>query len=99
MTISTSEVPVPAATGLAVTEDALRVDLSDGRTLTVPLAWFPRLLHSTSAERNDWRLIGEGEGIHWPAVDGDISIESLIVGRPSTESASSLRDWLSRRSG
>lgn len=99
MTISANEVRVPAAIGLAVTDDALRVDLSDGRTLTVPLAWFPRLLHATSAERSDWRLIGEGEGIHWPAIDEDVSIESLIVGRPSTESDKSLRDWLSRRSG
>lgn len=99
MTISASEVPVPTAIGLAVTDDALRVDLSDGRTLTVPLAWFPRLLHATPAERNDWRLIGDGEGIHWPAVDEDISVEGLIAGRPSTESDKSLRDWLSRRSG
>ena len=99
MTISANDVRVPAAVGLAVTEDALRVDLRDGRTLTVPLAWFPRLLHATAAERSDWRLIGEGEGIHWPAVDEDISIEALIAGRPSTESASSLRDWLSRRTG
>jgi hypothetical protein len=99
MTISANEVRVPAAIGLAVTDDALRVDLSDGRTLTVPLAWFPRLLHATSAERSDWRLIGEGEGIHWPAIDEDVSIEALIVGRPSTESDKSLRDWLSRRSG
>jgi hypothetical protein len=99
MTISANEARLPSAVGLAVTEDALRVDLSDGRTLSVPLAWFPRLLHATSAERDDWRLIGDGEGVHWPAIDEDISIEALIAGRPSAESASSLRDWLSRRTG
>lgn len=97
MTISAGEARVPAAVGLAVTDDALRVDLSDGRTLTVPLAWYPRLLHATPEERGRWRLIGGGEGIHWPAVDEDISIEALIAGRPSAESASSLHDWLSRR--
>ncbi len=99
MTISARDLHVPAATGLAVSDDALAVELSDGRTLTVPLAWYPRLLHATAAERAQWRLIGEGEGIHWPSIDEDISVEALIAGRPSAESDKSLRDWLSRRSG
>lgn len=99
MTISASEVRVPAAVGAAVTDDTLCVELSDGRTLTVPLAWFPRLLHATPTERADWRLIGDGEGIHWSAIDEDISVEALIAGRPSAESDKSLRDWLSRRPG
>jgi hypothetical protein len=83
--------------GLTLTEDTLSVELSDGRTLSVPLVWFPRLLHATPKERLDWRLVGNGEGIHWPAVDEDISVEGLIAGRPSGESAQSLKDWLSRR--
>ena len=99
MTISASELHVPEAVGLSVGEDAFSVELSDGRTLTVPLAWYPRLLHASSEERADWRLIGKGEGFHWPAIDEDISVEALIAGRPSTESDKSLRDWLSRRPG
>jgi hypothetical protein len=88
---------VPSAVGLTLTNDTLSVELSDGRTLSVPLAWFPRLLHATPKERLDWRLVGNGEGIHWPAVDEDISVEGLIAGKPSAESAQSLKSWLSRR--
>jgi hypothetical protein len=97
MTISAGETRVPSAVGLTLTDDTLSVELDDGRTLSVPLAWFPRLLHATAKERLDWRLIGNGEGIHWPAVDEDVSVEGLIAGRPSSESAQSLKDWLSRR--
>jgi hypothetical protein len=89
---------MPSAIGLTLTDDTLNVELSDGRTLSVPLAWYPRLLHATPNERGDWRLVGKGEGIHWPGVDEDIGVEGLIAGRPSSESAQSLRDWLSRRS-
>jgi hypothetical protein len=89
---------MPSAVGLTLTDDTLSVDLSDGRTLSVPLAWYPRLLHATPNERLDWRLVGKGEGIHWPAVDEDISVEGLIAGRPSSESDQSLRRWLSQRS-
>jgi len=80
-----------------VTEDALIADLVDGRTITVPLAWFPRLAHSTPAERLNWRLIAGGEGIHWPDLDEDISVESLLAGRRSGESQESLRRWLQQR--
>ncbi len=66
------------ATDVQVTEDALRVVLADGRELTAPLAWFPRLLEATPEQRRHWRLIGRGQGIHWPDVDEDISIESLL---------------------
>jgi hypothetical protein len=97
MTISAGEIRMPSAVGLTLTDDTLNVELSDGRTLSVPLAWYPRLLHATPNERLDWRLVGKGEGIHWPAVDEDISVEGLIAGWPSSESAQSLRDWLSRR--
>ncbi|MDO8755365.1 MAG: DUF2442 domain-containing protein, partial [Anaerolineales bacterium] len=75
------EIRMVSAQNVNVTDDALIVDLSDGRTVSVPLAWFPRLLHGTPEERNKWRLIGDGEGIHWPDLDEDISIENLILGK------------------
>jgi len=73
------------------------MDLSDGRTVFVPLAWFPRLLHGTPEERNKWRLIGDGEGIHWPDLDEDISVENLILGKSSGESQKSFKKWLEAR--
>lgn len=91
------EVRIPEAVNIAVTDDSLTVDLSDGRTLIVPLAWYPRLLHGTPAERNHWRLIGRGEGIHWPDLDEDLSVEGLLAGRPSGESQRSFRRWLESR--
>jgi hypothetical protein len=89
--------PPPLATLPAVGDDTLAVELSDGRSLAVPLAWYPRLLHATAAERLRWRLIGQGDGIQWPDVDEDISVVSLIAGRPSSESSASLQRWLARR--
>lgn len=86
------------ATNVAISEDTLQVDLSDGRTLSVPLVWFPRLMAGSEAERNNWRLIGKGVGIHWEDLDEDISVEGLIAGRPSGESAGSFQRWLQRRS-
>jgi hypothetical protein len=80
MTISAVEMLVPLAERVSVTEDTLSVDLSDGRTIAVPLAWFPRLLHATQRERSHWRLIGKGQGIHWPELDEDISAEPCIRG-------------------
>ena len=68
-----------------VTDDTLSVDLSDGRTIAVPLAWYPRLLHGSVEERNSWRLIGRGEGIHWNRLDEDISVKNIILGQPSGE--------------
>lgn len=82
---------------VAVRRDALVVDLADGRTITAPLAWFPRLKHGTPAERSSWRLIGGGQGIHWPDLDEDISVESLLAGRRSGETQESLRRWLKQR--
>jgi hypothetical protein len=75
----------------------LVVDLVDGRTITVPLAWYPRLTHGSPAERAHWRLIGEGEGIHWPDLDEDIGIDGLLAGRRSGETQASLRRWLEGR--
>ncbi len=82
---------------VAVTEDSLVIDLIDGRSITAPLVWYPRLLNGTAGERNNWRLIADGEGIHWPDLDEDLSVDSLIVGRPSGESPQSLKRWLETR--
>lgn len=97
MNISGTELRAALARSVSVTEDALIADLADGRTITVPLAWFPRLAHGTPAERNNWRLIAGGEGIHWPDLDEDISVESLLAGRRSGETQESLRRWLQGR--
>jgi hypothetical protein len=83
---------------VTVTEDTLTVDLDDGRTISAPLAWYPRLLHSTAKERNNWRLIGKGQGIHWPDADEDISVANILLGKPSGESQSSFQRWLEGRS-
>ena len=83
MSISSIEIGVPNAESVTVTKDTLSVDLSDGRTISVPLSWFPRLVHATLAERSNWRLIGKGHGVHWPDIDEDISIEGLLAGRDS----------------
>ena len=85
------------AQNVVVTDEALTVDFTDGRTISAPLAWYPRLMHGTPQERNNWRLIGNGEGIHWPDLDEDISVESLLAGRKSGESRESLRRWLQAR--
>ena len=98
MSILGNEIEIPTAENVTITEDTLSVDLSDGRTISVPLAWFPRLLQSTPDERNNWRLIGKGHGIHWEDSDEDISVEGLLAGRPSGESQSSFKKWLDRRS-
>jgi hypothetical protein len=90
-------VVISAATEVVVTDDTLTVDLSDGRTISVPLAWYPRLAHGTPEERATWRLIGHEEGIHWPQLDDDISVEGLIAGRPSGESQASLARWIETR--
>src|SRR5580698_3717349 len=99
MSTSNTEIRTVLATNVSVGEDALVVELSDGRAITVPVAWFPRLANGTPAERQIWRLIGKGEGIHWPDLDEDISVESLLAGRGSGESHDSLRRWLNGRGG
>jgi hypothetical protein len=97
MTTSPTDVRPALAQDVRVTGDALIVDLVDGRSLSVPLAWYPRLAHGTEAERANWRLIGRGDGIHWPALDEDISVEGLIAGHRSGETDASLRRWLNAR--
>jgi hypothetical protein len=98
MRISANKVNVPSAEKVKITRDTVQVDLSDGRTISVPLAWFPRLQQATAEERNNWRLIGKGQGIHWSDIDEDISIEGLLAGRPSGESQISFKKWLEGRS-
>jgi hypothetical protein len=78
-------------------EVTLTVDLSDGRTLSVPVEWFPRLLHATPEKRKNWRLIGNGSGIHWRDLDEDISVENLLAGKQSGESQASFKKWLNQR--
>ncbi len=97
MTTSGTEVRETMARSVSVSDEALVVDLADGRTITVPLAWFPRLAHGTTAERANWRFIGGGEGVHWPDLDEDISVESLLAGRRSGETQDSLRRWIEAR--
>ena len=97
MSSSVAEVRAALAQRVHVTNDAVVVDLVDGRSLTVPLAWYPRLASGTAAERSKWRLVGRGEGIHWPDLDEDISVEGMLAGRPSGESQLSLQKWTKRR--
>ena len=97
MTTSTTEPQEARAVDVSVTDEELSVDLADGRTVVVPLAWYPRLVHGTRRERGRWRLIGRGVGIHWSDLDEDISIDGLLAGRPSGESQRSLKRWLEAR--
>jgi hypothetical protein len=99
MSTSTVEIAVPLAEGITVTSDTLSVDLSDGRRLSVPLDWYPRLLHASPQERKNWRLIGKGRGIHWDDLDEDISVAGLLAGRASGESQASFKKWLASRTG
>jgi len=85
------------AVRVEVSEDTLSVELADGRTIAVPVAWYPRLAHATAEERTSWRLIGGGRGVHWPGVDEDVSVANLLAGQPSAESQSSFKRWLAGR--
>lgn len=97
MSSSTTETSIARAETVTISDDALTVELSDGRAISAPLAWYPRLLHGTAEERSNWRLIGGGVGVHWPALDEDISVENLLLGRASGESQRSLKRWLEQR--
>jgi hypothetical protein len=97
MSTSAVELEIPDAIDVEVSEDTLSVELSDGRTISVPLDWYPRLTHATEAERANLRIIGRGHGIHWEDIDEDISVEGLLAGKPSGESQSSLKKWLEKR--
>ena len=97
MNILAVEIEIPYAVEVSTTEDTLTVDLSDGRTIAVPLGWYPRLEYASPEERANWRLIGKGQGIHWEDIDEDINVESLLVGKPSGESQKSFKKWLQSR--
>lgn len=97
MSTLVTEIQVAKGNSVFVSEDALTIDLADGRTISLPLAWYPRLLHGTPDERAQWEWIGDNEGIHWALLDEDISVEGIIAGRRSGESQKSLQRWLETR--
>jgi hypothetical protein len=97
MSSSTVDHQTTAASNVCSSDDTLTVELTDGRTLSVPIAWYPRLAHGTVDERKNWRLTGSGRGIHWPDLDEDISVENLLAGKPSGESQTSFKKWLQKR--
>ena len=82
---------------VTVTDDTLAVDLEDGRTVSVPIGWYPRLAHGRTAERGNFQISGAGYGVHWPDLDEDIGVEGLLLGKKSAESAASFERWLQRR--
>ena len=87
----------PVAINIIVADDKLIVDLEDGRSVAVPLAWYPRLLHGSATERSNWQLLGEGYAIEWPDLDEHIGIEAVLAGRRSGESERSLERWRAAR--
>ena len=97
MTTSSPATEAAAAKRVRVTDEALIVELQDGRSVSVPLKWYPRLAEGRPSERRQWELIGPGIGIHWPALDEDISVEAILLGLPSGESADSLQRWRASR--
>ena len=97
MSSSMIEVQVADAVDVHVGVDRLVVELEDGRAISLPLSWYPRLLHGKPEERNNYRLIGGGSGIHWPDLDEDLSVEDLLAGHRSQESKKSLQRWLDER--
>ena len=97
--MTTLTIENPVVTSVEVSNESLSVELEDGRSISVPLGWYPRLQYGSNEERSKWEIIGLGHGIHWSELDEDISIEGLIAGKPSNESQKSLKKWLESRSG
>ena len=97
--MSSSEVErqSPLATDVRLTDDSLCVELSDGRTISAPLVWYPRLSHATPRELKNWRMVGRGLGVHWPDLDEDVSVANLLAGKRSGESQKSFERWLAGR--
>ena len=87
----------PIASQVNVTDDKLIVDLADGRSISIPLVWYPRLMHACPSERQNWQLLGDGYAIEWTDIDEHIGIEGLLAGRRSGESQKSFERWLSTR--
>jgi len=96
MSTSASELTKPTANNVRFEDECLVVDLEDGRSISVPVSWYPRLCNSTDEERSNWEIFG-CTGIHWPDIDEDISVLALLAGKSSNESQSSLKQWLSSR--
>ena len=88
---------LPRAVNVSVTDDTLSVDLEDGRTVSVPIGWYPRLAHGTPVERAKVQIAGAGLGLHWPDLDEDIGVEGLLLGKHSAESPESFKRWLQKR--
>lgn len=82
-----------------LTDDTVTVDLEDGRTISVPIGWYPRLANGTPQERAHWEISGAGYGIHWRDLDEDLGVEGLLLGKKSSESLASLERWLEKRKG
>src|SRR5438552_8927438 len=82
---------------MIVMDETLSADLEDGRTISVPIGWYPRLAYATPAERASFQISGAGHGIHWPDLDEDLGVEGLLLGKRSNESAASFKQWLDRR--
>ena len=97
MSSSLTEIELSNAVSVLINTETITVELDDGRTISIPLSWYPRLLHGTVDERRNYRLVGGGSGIHWPDLDEDISIEGLLAGHRSQESQASLGKWLEKR--
>jgi len=91
------EIQEARAQHVTINEDSLSIDLVDGRTIVVPLLWYPRLWHGTPEERNNFKIIADGTLIHWPVLDEDLSISGILAGRQSGESPKSLKKWLAER--
>jgi hypothetical protein len=87
----------PVAVGVITAEETMTVHLADGRSIVIPLAWYPRLMHGSPAQRQHWQLLGNGYAIEWPDLDEHISVEGLLAGRRSGESEQSLARWLTAR--
>ena len=87
----------PLMANVTFTDDKFTIELADGRSLSVPLDWYPRLLSATPRERANWQLLGEGFGVEWPDLDEHISVEGLLAGRRSGESQRSFARWLAGR--
>ena|SRR6266478_2136832 len=91
------EVTLARVLNVLVTDDTLSVDLEDGRTVSVPIGWYPRLASGTDSERSNFEISGAGYGVHWPDLDEDIGVEGLLLGKRSSESPNSFEQWLNRR--
>jgi hypothetical protein len=93
----TPTLAVARITQITITDDTLSADLEDGRTIAVPIGWYPRLAHATHEERINFQISAAGYGIHWPDLDEDIGVEGMLLGKKSTESPESFARWLEAR--